>query len=376
MVTIKKDKLLLAPKDIIPSSSKFEVLGVLNPAATRLKDGRIILYIRVIERLKKRKDEKYFYVPRYVGKNKFQIKIDKFSKKQVIGEDEIAIIFKNNIKRLTFISHFRKVYLDKSGLNILKIEQKPGFFGIKDDSEFGVEDPRITKIKDMYYMTYVGLSKREGISTYLASSKDAIKWERKGIIFGEQDKDVVLFPEKIKGSYVAFDRPEGNFEFSTPHIWIAYSKDLIHWGRLKAVQLSPKHKDFSRSGAGPPPIKTDKGWLQIFHAVTNIQPKGFWTEIKKVFGYDLSSSPDIYAVWAALLDNKDPKKLISRSHIPVIIPKKKYEISFEGKKVIFPTGIIKDGKYVLLYSGAGDIHVTVKKIKIKDILNSLEKGMA
>ena len=144
MVKIKKDKLLLVPEDFKPSSNKFEVLGVLNPAAVRLKDKRILLYIRVIERLKKTKDANYFYVPRFVGKDKFKIKIDKFPKSKVVDQDKIAIIFKNGTKRLTFISHLRRVFLDKKGLNILKIEQRPSFYGINNGAELGVEDPRIT----------------------------------------------------------------------------------------------------------------------------------------------------------------------------------------------------------------------------------------
>ncbi|MBU0894511.1 MAG: hypothetical protein KKF48_00955 [Nanoarchaeota archaeon] len=371
MVKVKKDKLLLGPKDIKPSSNKFEILGVLNPAAVRLKDGRILLYIRVVERLKKTEDSRYFYVPRFAGKNNFKVVIDKFSKSKVTGEDKIAIIFKNDTKRLTFISHFRRVYLDKSGLKILKIEQKPSFFGLKHDGELGVEDPRITKINKKYYMTYVGLSRREGISTYLAESDDVIRWKRLGIIFGEQDKDVVLFPEKIKNKYVCFDRPEGNFEFSTPHIWIAFSPDLIHWGKLDAVNLGGKNKDFSRIGAGPPPIKTEKGWLQIFHAVTKGVPKGFWISIKKIFGYVYSDLDD-YTIWAALLDKNNPKKLLAKSHLPIIIPKKKYEISFENKKVVFPTGIIQDRKDILLYNGVGDKFVSVKKIKLSEIMKNLD----
>ncbi len=372
MVKVIKDKILIRPEDIKPSSKKFDILGVLNPAAVRLKDGRILLYVRVIERLKKTSDLKYYYVPRYSGKDKFKTILDKFEKDKVEGEDGMAIIFKNNVKRLTFISHFRRVYLDKTGLKILKIEQKPSFFGTKDDGELGVEDPRITKIGNKYYMTYVGLSRREGISTYLTESDDAMKWKRLGIIFGEQDKDVVLFPEKIKNKYVVFDRPEGNFEFSTPHIWIAFSPDLIHWGKLDAVQLSPKHKDFNRSGAGPPPIKINTGWLQIFHAVTRSEIKSFWNSVKKMFGYDVELGPDDYAVWAALLEKDNPKKLIARSRVPIIIPKKKYEISFEGKKVVFPTGIVRDGENILLYSGAGDVNVTVKKIRLKDIMKALD----
>lgn len=373
MIKIFEDKVLLSPKDFAPTSSKFEVLGVLNPAAVRLSDGRILLYVRVIEKLKKRKDERYFYAPRYSGKDKFKVVIDKFPHSSVVGEDEIAIIFKNNTKRLVFVSHFRRVYLDKTGLKVLKIEQTPSFFGLAHDAELGVEDPRITRIGKTYYMTYVGLSRAEGISVYLAESSDALHWKRHGIIFGEQDKDVVIFPEKIKGKYVCFDRPEGSFSFSAPHIWVAYSKDLVHWGKLDALELSSQHTDFNRSGAGPPPIKTSKGWLQIFHAVTTNKPKGFWIEMKKMLGYSIEPGPDVYAVWAALLDKNEPKKILARSHVPIIAPRKKYEISFEGKKVVFPTGIIEDSEHILLYSGAGDQYVTVKKLRLNDILHALDE---
>ncbi len=122
MIKIKKDKLLLTPEDFKPSSKDFEILGVLNPGAVRLKDGKVLLYVRVIEKLKKLKTERYFYVPRFIGKDKFEIKIDKFPKSKVVDQDKIAIIFKDGTKRLTFISHFRRVYLDKAGLNILKID--------------------------------------------------------------------------------------------------------------------------------------------------------------------------------------------------------------------------------------------------------------
>ncbi|MBU0958970.1 MAG: hypothetical protein KKB31_03415, partial [Nanoarchaeota archaeon] len=265
MIKIRDEKVLVKPEDLKPSSKEFEVLGVLNPGALRLKDGRIVIYVRVIERLKKTEDSRYFYSPRFVGKERFEIKIDKFSKRSVEGNSNMDISFKDGTKRLTYISHFRRVVLDKSGFKILSLEQKPAFYGTCLNAELGVEDPRITKIKDFYCMTYVSLSRREGVSTCLAISKDGFNWERKGIIFGEQDKDVVIFPEKIKGRYVAFDRPEGNFEFAPPHIWVAYSKDLQYWGKLKGVFFSKKSIDFHRSGAGPPPIKTEKGWLFIFH---------------------------------------------------------------------------------------------------------------
>ena len=101
--------------------------------------------------------------------------------------------------------------------------------------------------------------------------------------------------------------------------------------------------------------------------------------MKNFFGLyteDLTSDytpEDCYSVWAGLFDLENPSKLILRSEKPILVPKKKREISFEGKKVIFPTGIIEDGEYVLLYCGIGDVYVSVKKIKLRDVINSLEK---
>lgn len=376
MIKIRGEKVLVKPDDLKPSSKDFEILGVLNPGATRLSDERIILYIRVIERLIKFEDEKYYYSPRYVGEDKFKIVIDKFEKNKVASSTDFGFDFKDGTKRLTYISHFRRVVLDKTGLKIISIEQKPSFYGLKWDAELGVEDARLTKVGDTYFMTYVGLSRKENVSTYLAISKDCFNWYRRGIIFEEQNKDVVIFPEKVNGRYVAFDRPEGGFEFTSPHIWIAYSKDGEFWGKLKAVSLFKKGEVIFRSGSGPPPIKTDKGWLLFFHVVTKEKKKlSFWERyFRREDPSTIDYSPDdCYSVWSALFDMNVPSKLIYRSKGPILIPKKKREISFEGKKVIFPTGVVQDKDYILLYCGLGDRYVGVKKIKIKDVLKSLER---
>jgi len=373
VVRIRKFKVLIKPEDIKPSSSKFGVLGVLNPGAARLKNGKIVLYVRVIEKLKKHEDSKYYYSPRCVGKDKFHMRLDKFKKSLVDGSSNVDFSFKDKTKRLTYISHLRRVILDESGFKVLKIDKRPSFYGLKWDAELGVEDTRITKIGENYFMTYVGLTRNENISTNLAASNDGLTWFRRGIIFGEQDKDTVLFPEKINEEYVAYDRPEGNFGFSPPHIWVAYSKDMEYWGKLKGINLSEKHTEFSRSGAGPPPIKTDKGWLLIFHAITSPKNKGFIFKLKKFFGLKVEPGSEVYAVWAALFDLKNPEKLIARSHHPIMIPRGTKSTSYEGKEVVFPTGMVEDnnGKDILLFSGSGDIYTTVHKIRKKDIFKTL-----
>ena len=359
MVDIEKGGLLFTPKMIKPSFKELMVIGTINPAAIRREDGKIVLYVRVIERVKILEDEKYCYSPRMIGEKKYKIKLDRFEKKDVSAISEFDILFKDNTKRLTYISHLRKVILDESGLKILSIDKEPSFYGISSDSELGVEDPRITKIDGQYVMTYVSLSRKENISTSIAFSKDLEKWDRKGIIFGEQDKDVVIFPEKIRGKYVAFDRPESNFQFSLPHIWIAHSDDLLSWGNLKSINLLKKgDEDYGRIGPGCPPIKTSKGWLLIYHTVR--------TDKEKV---------DIYSGSAALFDLKNPRRLLLKSE-PLFIPQQDYELElYQKKRIIFPTGIVldKDNKHLLIYSGGGDIVTSVRKISLKKIMDSLKK---
>jgi predicted GH43/DUF377 family glycosyl hydrolase len=355
---MEKEALLITPDMIKPSSKELKVIGTINPAAIRRKDGKIILYVRVIEQLRILENKRHCYSPRMIGEDRYNIKIDKFNKKEIKKHSDFDIIFKDNTKRLTFVSHLRKIVLDESGFNILSIDKKPSFYGISSDAELGVEDPRIVKIGDKYVMTYVSLSRKENISTSIAFSKDLKYWDRKGIIFGEQDKDVVIFPEKIKGMYVAFDRPESNFQFSLPHIWIAYSDDLLSWGDLKSINLLKKSdEDYGRIGPGCPPIKTKRGWLLIYHTVRE------------------EDKLSVYSGCAALFDLKNPRKLLLKSE-PIFLPKADYELKlYQKKRIVFPTGIVldKDKKNLLIYSGGGDVVTSVRKISIKKIMTSLKK---
>lgn len=389
MIDIKKEAVLISPKDIKPSSPKFKVIGTLNPGAVRLPDGKILMYVRVIEQLIKTQDRNYFYSPRMVGKNRFEVKVDKFRRSMVRSSGDVDFIFRDGTKRLTFISHFRRVFLDESGFKILKIEQKPSFFGLAKDGELGVEDPRITKINDRYVMTYVSLSREQNISTSLAVSEDCLNWERKGVIFGEQDKDVVIFPEKVNGLYVAFDRPEGSFQFSQPHIWIAHSEDLISWGDLKPIKCLYEEAGFCpRNGAGPPPIKTKKGWLLLYHAVTEGQEdeKEIRAKLKKTMHAkgdllkkltklrkEALERITLYSVGGALFDLNNPSKIIAKSKKFLITPDQAYEKgTFEDKHVVFPTAAVLAGDDLLIYVGAGDVHTAVKKVSLSEILRSLK----
>lgn len=352
---ILQEKLLLKPENFKPSLKGWRIDGVFNPAAIRLLNKKIMLYVRVAESSPLENGNVTCPVFKHGGK----LEAVAIPKKEKITKKGNIIYFKKRFCRLLNISHFRKVILDKNGFDIEKIEQKPVFTGLPNDGDYGVEDPRIIKIRDKYIMTYVSISLNEGVSTSLAVSKNLNNWERKGIIFREQNKDVVIFPEKIKNKYTALHRPEGFFKFSKPSIWISHSPDLIHWGEEKSIIL-PRHKawDSERLGVGTPPIKTKKGWLLIYHGVRG------------------HGKHRPYCAGSILLDLKEPEKIIARSskNKPLFRPEKEYEKKGFIDNVIFPTGTVEDlnKKNLLVYSGGADKVVSVKKVAIQDILDSME----
>jgi len=354
-----KSKILLSPGDFKPSFLDWEVHGALNPGGVRLKNKKIVLYVRIAE-APINTSKKIMKCPIIISEKEYAAGSQTINRKSITRRDGNVIYVKKGICRLETISHFRRVFLDESGLKLEKIENSPVFTGKANHSEYGVEDPRITKIKNKYYMTYVIVSANDGVSTSLAVSKDLLRWERKGIIFQEQNKDVVLFPEKIKGRYVCLNRPESSFHFSKPSIWISYSPDLIYWGRERALLRTREHSwEQERNGAGPPPLKTKYGWLLIYHGV------------KK------RGDGNIYSAGAVLLDLKNPEKIIARTPRtkPLMAPKDTHEKTGFVGNVVFPTVVIPDlnKKDLLIYSGGADSVTTVRKMSMKHIFRSMEK---
>ncbi len=355
----EKDKLLLKRDDFKPSFKGWDVKGVLNPAAIRLPNKKIVLMVRIAES-SDGKHKGLKTCPVISSEEDYKKHYQEINKGNVFKMGGNVVHIENGVCKLSTISHFRKVLLSEDGFNIEKIFQTPAFIGTKEGGAYGVEDPRITKISEEYIMTYVSIADKEGVCTSLAISKDLRKWKREGIIFREQNKDAFLFPEKINGEYVALHRPEGFFEFSKPSIWISHSKDMIYWGKEKSI-MQPRENSWeqNRIGGGAPPIKTKKGWLIIYHGVKNVEDSG------------------VYSAGAALLDLKDPSKILARSpkNRPLIKPTKKYEKEGFINNVVFPTGAVPtlDGKYLLIFSGGGDKVVGVKKISFKDIFKNMKK---
>jgi beta-1,2-mannobiose phosphorylase / 1,2-beta-oligomannan phosphorylase len=230
-----------------------------------------------------------------------------------------------------------------------------------DYERFGIEDPRLVQVDSQICLTYVVLSNhvREGptVSSALATTEDYHEFQRLGIITsrGSDNKDVVIFPDKMMSAlskngasnktngascYFSLQRPSSwigsSYGIGRPSIWLAESSStLTNFDKYK-ILLEPKEDwEALKIGAGTPPIRTKKGWLIIYHGV---------------------SADKVYSAGAALLDLKDPTKILGRSKSPILEPKETYEKYGDVDNVVFPTGAcVIDGLLFVYYGGADKV---------------------
>ena len=253
---------LLGPADIPPSSDQFRVLGAFNPAA--ISFGRqVVLIVRVAE-LPVEERSGYVPLPRYEPHSRGssgQI-IDWFQPEEHVAIDaRVVRNLKTGEARLTSASHFRVVFVgDDHRIQRLGAAIYPQ----AQFEEFGIEDPRITPLDGAYYITYVAVS-RHGVVTALMSTTDFESFERQGVIFPTENKDVVLLPARIDGRYVALHRPVGAMPFCGPEMWIVRLPDLKHWGEHERSIAAKGLGKAGAFGAGALPVRTPRGWLEIYH---------------------------------------------------------------------------------------------------------------
>jgi len=214
---------------------------------------------------------------------------------------------------------------------------------------YGVEDPRITCIDGEYLITYSAYSSF-GVRIGLAKTTDFKTIERVALITEADYRNVVLFPEKINGRYARLDRPHS--EISPWSIWISYSPDLKHWGEAKVV-IKPVayHWDEMKIGPGAPPIKTDEGWLSIYHGVFP------------------TMAGAVYRLGVALHDLNDPSRMRSISDSWIVEPQDEWERTGYVPNVVFTCGAIpEDDGTVKIYWGGADTVMCVGEASIKELV--------
>lgn len=285
-------------------------------------------------------------------------------------------------------------------INIVERSTKPVLFPEHDYELHGLEDPRIVKIDDLYYLTYTAF---DGINALgaLATSSDLIHFEKRGIVVPEitykefnllsemkglisekylrynqhnrsfdkkpskkyiWDKNLIFFPRRINAMLCFMHRikPDiqivvsiNNLEELTDEFWQDY---FLHFN--ENIILAPKYEhEVSYVGGGCPPIETEQGWLIIYHGVHDT-----------VDGY-------VYSACAALLDLTDPKKEISRLPYPLFKPEYNWELKGEVNNVCFPTGAVCFGDTLYIYYGAADECIACASMSLSALLDELSQNL-
>ena len=232
--------------------------------------------------------------------------------------------------------------VSSDGINFNRLEQ-PILSNDVEQEQRGPEDPRIVKMGHTFFMMYTGYGGRfsEDWRICLATSTNLIEWKRHGVVLDEPNKDAALFPEKINGKYVLLHR-------RPPDIWLAYSDDLKSWDdhTLIIKALPDSEWQSAKIGIAGPPTKTEHGWFLIYHGV---------------------SQDRCYCLGAALLDLKDPTKIIARQAEPILEPELDWEVNGYVPDVVFSCGQAVIGDEMYVYYGGADTVIGVSAIKMNDI---------
>lgn len=336
---------LLMPKDLSASTPELQIISLLNPGVF-VFENKTWLLVRVAECITQKEGVIFFPVVNALGKVEI-IEIP-LNDPDLIANDARVVNYKG-LDYLTTLSHLRLLCSD-DGVHFYEPENSEIIMGTGILEQFGIEDCRVSKIKDTYYLTYTAVSEN-GVGVGLRTTKDWKNFDFKGMILPPHNKDCAIFEELIDGKYYALHRPSspqigGNF------IWLAESQDGVYWGNHQCI-VKTRHGmwDSARVGAGAAPIKTEKGWLEIYHG---------------------ANAEHQYCLGAFLMDLENPSKVIARSIEPIMFPKANYELSGFFGYVVFTNGHVVDGDKLTVYYGAADEFVCGAEFSIKEILSTLE----
>ena len=343
---------LVTPEMVKPSLPDYRVVCTFN-AGVAQHGGETLLLLRVAEKPPQDPDG-YVNVPVLVKKDDaYQVEVNTlalddprydFSDPRKIMDREAG-----NYVYLTSISHLR-LARSLDGVHFT-VDEAPF---IRPDCElegFGCEDARITQISDTYYINYTAVS-IHGITTALATTKDFVQVEKHGSIFVTENRDVCIFPEKIGGKYYALVRPVPR-QIGQAKMWMSASEDLLHWGEFTPLDMPRFPWDAARNGGGAVPIRTEEGWLVLYH------------------GADRESNR--YSMGAMLLALDDPRKVLAISREPVLYATEPYETTGFYPNVVFSCGAFLQDGVVHMYYGGADRVMALARAELKQLLAEMEK---
>jgi predicted GH43/DUF377 family glycosyl hydrolase len=271
-----------------------------------------------------------------------------------IGGETVLLV---RVEDRTGLSHLA-LATSRDGLTDWEIHPDRGLLpDVESEAErFGIEDPRITQCGDEYLIAYTGYS-TGGPVVCLASTRDFLSYERRGVIMPPEDKDAALFPCTFSERWALIHRPVATTPHLSAHIWLSWSPDLLHWGDHEILLRAREGAwwDAHKVGLSAPPLLTSDGWLLLYHGVR------------------VTAAGAIYRLGLALLDAADPTRVLARSTEWIFGPDAPYERMGDVDQVVFPCGwaLLDDEDTLRIYYGAADTTVAVATASLSALLTWL-----
>lgn len=355
------DLLIFGPGDVDLARSPLRrsvdeptfVLGAFNPGLTRLPSGNLLLMVRVAEALGEPVRDGHVRAVRW-GAGRYWL--DPFPCDAVDMDDPRQFAIKGHNHRvlgLTSLSWLLPVELSPDGRRVLAVHYDRAIEPAAEYQQYGVEDPRISVVDGVYWMTTCSVSAAR-LCSALYRSEDGVAWRLMGVVLDHQNKDMILFEGRVNGAFQALTRPLGEVWFPVPPgepwangpaIHLASSPDALHWKPNDRPGIRPRAGSTSagRIGGGSPPVLTDRGWLMLYHGVEKTETVG------------------IYRTFWALLDRDDPATVLRHEDETPLL-----EASAElcrpisdrlylPTPVVFTTGIVDGGDHWIVASGEADL---------------------
>ncbi|PTQ13044.1 glycosidase [Sphingomonas oleivorans] len=361
MAGTNDDFLIFRPDDVDLARSPLRrslaeptyALGAFNPGLTRLPNGNLLLMVRIAEALREPVIDGRIRTIRWTPQS---YALESFALDSVDMADPRLFSLRrpaHRILALTSLSWLLPVELTPDGRAIVAIHYDRAIEPAASYQEYGVEDARISRIDNLWYMTVCSVSAERHCTT-LHISRNGLDYALQGIVLDHQNKDMILFEGKVGGRFMALTRPLGEVYFAYPDaspyaggpsINLAQSPDALHWKPLDRPGIRGRKGSTSalKVGGGSPPIRTDKGWLLIYH------------------GVEMRGAVGIYRSFWALLDRDDPSLILRlEDEAPLLEadPALTLPIAHQAylpTPVVYTSGIADGGDHYVVASGEADL---------------------
>ncbi len=290
----------------------------------------------------------------------------------VVVGDELKLVFRAQAHEDYY--HHQKLELSIVGVASSKDggqtfdEPKPLVEPSEDWDEFGCEDPRVTKVGDLYYIFYTAIGafpfEPDKIRCAVAISKDLKTIESKHLVTPFNAKAMALFPEKVNGKYaliltVHSDKSPSSIAFAyldkLDQLWDKAFWDSWYANYLQFA-LDLRHNDSEQTEVGAVPILIEDGWLLVYSRIQE-----YFTEHKQ-FGIDI-----------VILDRDNPQKVLKRLPFPIMVPEEAYEKYGRLPNIVFPSGALLDGDKLDIYYGSTDTTICRATLSLKALMPSLSE---